>query len=53
MGYIAWCFRWKVEQYVIEIDKLNSIINSIEKEMVVRCRCNADNDKGDPRDLSV
>merc|ERR1711981_238116 len=25
----------QVEQYVIEIDKLNSIINSIEKEMVV------------------
>merc|ERR1719472_268248 len=25
----------QVEQYVIEIDKLNSIINSIEKEMVI------------------
>merc|ERR1719401_407098 len=25
----------QVEQYVIEIDKLNSIINSVEKEMVI------------------
>merc|ERR1711977_442928 len=25
----------QVEQYVIEIDKLNSIINSIEKELVI------------------